>query len=136
VQNGVSDKEKHMPTNPSWSRIKSYLLTLNKDDLLKIIQDLYQLNTDNKVFLTAHLGMGDPETLAQPYWKTIKQVFNPDRGLHSLSLRSARKALNEFKKTSASPEAVVDIMIFYVEQGVDCTLNLEEFRPRELVKEE
>jgi hypothetical protein len=40
-----------MPANPSWSRIRSHLLTLNKDDLLKVIQDLNQMNNDNKVFL-------------------------------------------------------------------------------------
>ena len=112
-----------MPANPSWSRIRSHLLAINKDDLLKVIQDLYQLNTDNKVFLNSHLGMGDPETLAQPYRNTIKQVFNPDRGLPSLSLRSARKALNDFKKASANPEAIVDMMLYYVEQGLACTLN-------------
>jgi hypothetical protein len=110
-----------MPANPSWSHIRSRLLTLNKDDLLKVIQDLYQLNTDNKVFLNSHLGMGDPEIFAQPYRKTIKQVFNPDRGFPSLSLRSARKALNDFKKASATPEAIVDMMLYYVEQGVACT---------------
>jgi hypothetical protein len=110
-----------MPTNPSWSRIRSHLLTLNKDDLVKVIQDLYHLNTDNGLFLNTHLGMGDSETLAQPYRKTIKQVFNPDRGFPSLSLGSARKALNEFRRASANPEAIVDIMIFYVEQGVACT---------------
>jgi hypothetical protein len=113
----VSNKEKHMPTNPSWSRIRNHLLTLNRDDLLKVIQDLYKLNNDNKVFLNSHLGMGDPETLVQPYRKTIKQVFNPDRGFPSLSLRSARKALNDFKKASANPEAIVDMMLYYVEQG-------------------
>lgn len=112
-----------MPTHPSWSRIRSHLLTLNRDDLLKVIQDLYRLNTDNKIFLNTHLGMGAPETLSQPYRKTIKQVFNPDRGFPSLALRSARKALNDFRKANASPEAVVDMMLYYVEQGVDCTLS-------------
>ena len=58
-----------MPKNPSWSHIRSHLLPLNKNDLLKVIQELYQMNTDNKVFLTTHLGMGDPGTLAQPYRK-------------------------------------------------------------------
>jgi hypothetical protein len=112
-----------MSTAPSWSRIKSHFLTLSKDELLKVIQDLYQLNNDNKVFINSHLGLGDSETLAQPYRKVIKQVFNPDRGFPSLSLQAARKALNDFKKASASPEAIVDMMIFYVEQGVVCTLN-------------
>lgn len=110
-----------MSSNPSWSRIRSHLLSFSKDDLLKVIQDLYQLNNDNKVFLSTHLGMGDSETLAQPYRKTIKQVFNPDRGFPSLSLRSARKALNDFRKASANPEAIVDMMLYYVEQGVICT---------------
>jgi hypothetical protein len=117
----VSNKEKKVPKNPSWSQLQSRLLTLNKDDLLKVIQDLYQLNTDNKVFLNSHLGMEDPEILAQPYRKIIKQVFNPDRGFPNLSLRSARKALNDFGKANANSEAIVDMMLYYVEQGVICT---------------
>lgn len=65
--------------------------------------------------------MSDPEILAQPYRKIIKQVFNPDRAFPSLSLRAARKALNDFRKASANPEAIVDMMLYYVEQGVTCT---------------
>jgi hypothetical protein len=102
---------------------KKPFLSLDKDDLVKVIQDLYHLNNDNKLFLNTHLGMGDSETLAQPYRKTIKQVFNPDRGFPSLSVHSARKALYDFRKASANPEAIVDMMVYYVEQGVTCTLN-------------
>ncbi len=112
-----------MSTDPSWSQIKSRLVAFHKDDLIKVIYDLYRLNVDNKLFLNTRLGLGDVETLAQPYRKAIKQVFNPERGFPSLSLRAARKALNDFKKASGNSEAIADMMIYYVEQGVTCTLN-------------
>jgi hypothetical protein len=112
-----------MPSHPIWSQIKSRLLSLEKQDLVNVIRDLYQLNTDNKVFLTTHLGFGDPETFMAPYKRTIQRVFNPERGFPSLTLSAARKALNDFKKASANQKAIADMMIYYVEQGVACTLN-------------
>jgi hypothetical protein len=106
-----------------WSQIKANLALLEKDELLDLIRDLYRLNTDNKVFLTSRLTLDNPQALAKPYRRAIRQEFNPERGLPRLNLRAARKALNDFKKASANPIAAIDMMIYYVEQGVVCTLN-------------
>lgn len=108
-------------TTPSWAKIKAYLTTLDKDELLNVVRDLYQLNNDNKVFLATRLNLGQPEALAEPYKQAIRREFNPDRGVPGLSLRNARKALTTFKKVSADPVAVIDMHLYYVEQGVKCT---------------
>jgi hypothetical protein len=109
--------------SPTWSQVKKQLANLEAKDLLDIIGQLYKLNQDNKVFLTSQFGQGDAEQLAEPYRQAIKREFNPDRGFPRIQLGAARKALNSFKKSSADPVAVVDLMIFYVEQGVICTNN-------------
>jgi hypothetical protein len=111
------DKQK----SPSWTQVKTKLLSLDKRELLDIIHNLYQLNQDNKVFLTTQFKTGDTEVLAEPYRRAIRREFNPDRGFPRLQLRSARKALNDFKKANADPKAQLDMMIYYVEQGVVCT---------------
>lgn len=114
-----------MPTTHSatqaFSHLKPHLQRLQKDDLLQLLRDLYALNDDNKVFLSTRLLPAAPEEMAEPYRKIIRQVFNPDRGRPSFKLSAARKALNDFKKACADPVAVIDFMLFYVEQGVVCT---------------
>jgi hypothetical protein len=109
--------------SPTWSQVKKQLANLEAKELLDIIGQLYKLNQDNKVFLTSQFGHGDAEQLAEPYRRAIKREFNPDRGYPRLNLGAARKALNNFKKSSADPVAVIDMLVFYVEQGVICTNN-------------
>jgi hypothetical protein len=113
-----------MPTRTptqSWSHLKPHLQRLEKEELLRLLHDLCALNVDNKVFLNSRFLAATSEEMAEPYRKIIRQVFNPNRGLPSFKLGAARKALNDFKKACADPVAVVDLMLFYVEQGVICT---------------
>ena len=107
----------------TWSQLKTKLSDTSQQQLLDIIRDLYNLNPDNKVFLSSHLQVGDPRDLSEPYRREIRNQFNPDRGFPKLNLKAARKALNDFKKASADPRAVADLMVYYVEQGVHCTLQ-------------
>ena len=111
-----------MPTKPpTWTQLKQQLSHYEKPELLRLLQELYQLNTDNKLFLAARLSQADPNELAEPYRKAIRAELNPPRGVPRLNLRAARKAINDFKKACADPAAVADLMIFYVEQAVICT---------------
>ncbi len=108
-------------TTQAWSHLKPHLQHLEKEELLRLLHDLYALNADNKVFLSTRFLAITPEEMAEPYRKVIRQVFNPNRGEPSLKLSAARKALNDFKKACADPLAIIDLMLFYVEQGVICT---------------
>ena len=69
--------------------------------------------------MTTQLALVSEQPVPAP--ECYLQAFNPDRGLTSLKLSAARKALNGFKKACADPIAVIDLMLFYVEQGVVCT---------------
>ncbi len=114
-----------MPTQPThaWSQVKIHIINLENEELILLVRGLHALNADNKVFLATRLLATTPAEMAEPYRKVIRQVFNPNRELPSLQLSAARKALNDFKKACADPVAVVDLMLFYVEQGVICTNN-------------
>ena len=109
-----------MPT-PTWSHLKPHLQRLEKADLLALLRELYALNADNKAFLATRLLPASSDAIADPYRKVISQVFNPDRGYPSLKLSAARKALNDFKKACNNPLLVIDLTLFYVEEGVVCT---------------
>jgi hypothetical protein len=108
-------------SNASWSQIKSQIGSLEKEELLNLIRDLYQLNADNKVMLATRFSAVSSEDLVEPYKKAIRREFNPERGLPRLNIGAARKALTSFKKASASSDAVIDLLLYYVEQGVSCT---------------
>ncbi len=113
-----------MPTKPpAWTTLKRVLTDYEKPELLRLIQDLYQLNADNKLFLTSRLVEMDLGELAIPYRKAIQAEFNPTRGFPRINLRAARKAISDFKKACHDHAAVADLMIYYVEQGVICTNN-------------
>lgn len=65
-----------------------------------------------------------PETeqyVAENYKKTIENEFFPVRGFAKARLSVARKAVNDYKKVCRDPAASVDMMLFYVEQGVKFT---------------
>ncbi len=98
------------PTSSSWT-----------EALLLLLRDLYALNADNKVFLSSRFLAASPDEMAAPYRRIVRQVCDPDRGMPSLQLGAARKALNDFKKVCAEPRLVIDFMLFYVEQGTICT---------------
>ena len=110
-------------SGPSWSELRKELLALEKLELIALIQDLYKLNNDNKLFLATRFTETDLESLAEPYRKIIAEQFNPRRGFPKLGLRVARKAVTDIKKAANNPVAVIDMMLYYVEQGVICTKN-------------
>jgi hypothetical protein len=107
----------------TWSQVKERLDLMEKRELLRLLRDLFELNVDNKFFLAARVFTDSPDVVVEPYRRVIRQVFNPEQGLPSLELRKARKALSDFQKTGAPPLATIDLMIFYVEQGLICTLS-------------
>lgn len=106
-----------MPTS-TWSSIKPNLQRLSQDDLLHVVHDLYALNANNKAFLATRFAAALPDDLTKPYRQVISACFNPQHGLPSFKIAPARKALDDFKKANTDPLLTLDLMLFYVEQGV------------------
>jgi hypothetical protein len=61
------------------------------------------------------------EVLAK-YKKTIEDEFFPARGFGKAKLSIAKKAISDYKKVCNNEVDTIDIMLFYVEQGVKFTL--------------
>jgi hypothetical protein len=115
---------------PSWSEIKTGLKALDEKEMVQIVRDLYHLSKENKVFLASRFGVGDQESLLRPYKAAIRRQFNPDRGFPKLNLTAARKALTDFKKAGPRMEDVAELLVYYVEQGVACTLQYGDIHER------
>lgn len=102
------------------ANIKKYLKILTKDELInhiieldkkyKQVQEYYQLVVNN-----------DVSGAVEKAKKEIENEFYPARGLAKMRLSVARKAVTDAKKLNLPPEAMADIMLFYVETGVRFT---------------
>jgi hypothetical protein len=103
------------------SEFKARLEQLKKEDLIKHLASLYQ-NFDNvKDYFISTLNPDQGKNVQLRYKATIQNEFFPKRGLGKARLSIAKKAISDFKKISSSPELICDLMLFYVEQGVEFT---------------
>lgn len=62
--------------------------------------------------------------------KKVQNEFFPDRGLGKLRLAEAKKAISTFEKTTGDKERTLDLMMFYVEMGVEFTLAFGDIHDR------
>jgi len=111
-----------MTTTISISQLKKYLQNSSKQILADDILELFKKFPKVKEFYQSKLTGGDFE-LRDKYKKIIKNEFFPDRGFGKMRLSIARKAISDFRKLSNNNHLIADLMIYYVEMGVDFTLK-------------
>ena len=86
----------------------------------------YILNLINKIKWDKRLKAKDysivyTDRIEDKYKEIITNEFFPKRGYGKARLSVAKKAINDFKKISDKFSLIVEIMLHYVEQGVDFT---------------
>ena len=77
-------------------------------------------NDGLREYYAAQLGIGTQEDVIAKYKTVISREFS-GRGDNVPRLSLARKAVLDYQKIAQSPHAVVDVMLYYVERGVDFT---------------
>jgi len=90
------------------------LKKLGKEELYSLLVELAGLKKENADFLRLKLVENADEAIIY-YKKKIKELLWPER----INLREARKAISDFKKISKKPEHLLELMVFYVEQGME-----------------
>jgi len=108
---------KRLPkSKPTWTDVKAKLAGFDRPALLSLVQDLYDANRDNQVFLHARFGLG--EDALGPYRKTIDRWLWPDafRG-QDTSVSKAKQAISDYKKALGDPEGVAELKVFYCERA-------------------
>lgn len=101
--------------------IKIYLKQFSKEELIEQIIELHKKFKDVKTYYEFTLNP-DGNAQAEKVKKVIYKLFNPPLG-QDPRLREARKEVNGFKKLSPPEEAIADVMLHYVECGVQFTNN-------------
>jgi len=101
--------------------LKKYLQQFTKEQLIEQIIELEKKYKDVKTYYEFSLNPGSG-LQAEKVKKAIHKLFNSPQG-YDPKLREARKEVTGFKKLSPPEESLADIMLYYVECGVEFTLN-------------
>ena len=106
----------------SWKDIRAVLNNAGHKDLLNLVGDLYALRKGNQDFLNARY-LKDASTLV-PYKETIEHYISPaEPWKNPVKTSLARKAISDYRKAVGDPEGLAELMLFYVECGVNFTLE-------------
>lgn len=103
------------------NHLKQYLKACSPEELIADITDLFKKYPSVKDYYQIKLYTKDEKEIATKYKKIIEDEFFPGRGLGKARLSVAKKAISEYKKVCKTEASLIDIMLFYVEQGVRFT---------------
>jgi Family of unknown function (DUF6155) len=99
--------------------LKKELAEYDKKMLIGLISDLYDKNKSVKEYLDYFLKP-DEQALLKAYKTKVKEAFYPKRGF-GFNLAAGKKAISDFRKLNPSIESIIDLMLHYVEYGVQFT---------------
>jgi len=103
-------------SKPTWADVKTNLASFDRAALLRVLQDLYAADEDNRAFLHARFGLG--EDPLQAYKKIVDRWLWPDifRGQQT-SVSRAKRAITKYKKALGDPVGLAELMVFYCERA-------------------
>lgn len=102
-------------------QLKQRLTQLPPAQLVDDIIDLYKKFPAVQDYYQSRLAPASEQQLLEKYKAIIQKEFFPTRGFGKLQLAVARKAIAEYQKVSGSIPDLADLMLFYVEMGVQFT---------------
>jgi Family of unknown function (DUF6155) len=103
----------------SLSDLKKELKQFDKNKLIDLISELYKKHKPVKDFFDFYI-QPDEKGLFEKYKTRVFEAFYPKRGFH-LKLKDAKQAISDFKKFAPSNYLLAELMLFYVECGVQFT---------------
>lgn len=106
---------------PTLSELKKELSKMTQKQLVNQIASLYQRFDSVKEFYSISV-FSDELAVLEKYKDIIKDEFISARtGFPKMRLSVARKAISDYIKLSSSTLHIADLMVLYVESGVECT---------------
>lgn len=106
----------------SKAKLKKYLQTLSKEQVIEMILELYDARKEAKDYLEFYLPPGSNAEL-EKCKKAIRKEFFPSHGFSEKpSFAKCRKVISDFQKLKTDPTFVADLMLFYIEQGCEYTV--------------
>lgn len=111
----------------SKGKLKKYLQTLPKEEVIDIMLQLYESTEQAKNWLEFYMQPNtDQETNKAK--KSLYNEFYTRTGIpKDPSFRECNKIVSNFKKLVNDPYAIGDLMLYYVELGCDQIINFGDF---------
>lgn len=103
------------------AELKKHLASSSKEDLIKQAIELFQKNNFVKDYYNLKYDPEEKLALLDKYKKAVTNEFFPKRGFGKARLSVAKKSISEFKKLAPDSKQIIEIMLHYVEMGVDFT---------------
>lgn len=97
--------------------VKSELVKLEKDALIKHISELYKNYKGVKEYFDLIISPDESKILEQ-YKDKVTEGFFPKRGFQ-LKLSTSKKAISDFKKLGISQQSEAELLLHFVENGVE-----------------
>ncbi len=101
--------------------LKNRLEQRSKKQLIDEIAELYGKFSVVQDYYQTKLSPGGIEQLVEKYKSVIRKEFFPERGFGKARRSVARKAISDYKKVSRDPLGVTELMLYFVEMGVQFT---------------
>ena len=89
--------------------LKNELKTLDKDQLIALVADLYKKNKAAQEYLDFYVQPNERERF-EKYRALVVEDFFPKRG-YQLRLREGKKALSDFQQLEPAAELVADLLL-------------------------
>ena len=104
------------------NQLKQYLKTISQEESIADITELFKRFPSVKEYYQIKLYPQAEAEVLTKYKKIIEDEFFPSRGFGKARLSIAKKAISDYRKVCNNEVDTIDIMLFYVEQGVKFTL--------------
>jgi hypothetical protein len=109
-------------TDLKWFDLNKFLLKADKKELINVIQDLYRNSKDNRRYLLARfIDREETPIILEEYREIIKNEFFPKKGYGALRYSVAEKAIKDYSEASRDFTGKMELMLTYVENGVEYT---------------
>lgn len=99
--------------------LRKELELLDKKKLIGLISDLYDNNKSVKEYLDYYVSPNEKATL-EIYKIKVREAFYPKRGF-GYKIAIGKKAISDFRKLKPSADSLTDLLMSYVESGVEFT---------------
>jgi len=118
----MKDKIKKKNCYLGIAELKSILKQYNKDDLMQLFIECYKANPQLKEYITAKFADEDTvEQILEIYKRKIRFSLFSSIPSGQLDLRVSKKVISDFKRLCKDEKMIIDLMMYFVEVGIDFT---------------
>ena len=107
----------------SKAKLKKELAGMTKEQVINIMLQLYDGSKEAKKWLEFFM---EPDVKGE-LEKAKKELDKQFTGWKDPSFRECNKIVSAFSKMVTDPAAIIDLMLYYVEQGCELTANFGDY---------